>query len=54
MKVIRKDVFEFVVVVTEDEFASLKHISEKCNRKLEDMLHFVINEILSIYHEDLD
>lgn len=54
MKVIRKEVFEFIVVFTEGEFEALKAASMEFGNKMEDMLLWIVDNKLREYNESLE
>ena len=46
MKVVRKDLFDFVVSFNGQEFEMLKDVSNEFNNQVEDMLAFLITDNL--------
>jgi ERCC4-type nuclease len=48
----RKDIYDFVVSLTEDEFNQLKQISDNTNRLVEDVFGDVVETGLFVEQED--
>lgn len=54
MKVERKDVYEFVVVFTEDEFEKLCAVSTEYHNTPEEMLLWLVDNAVQDRYETLD